>query len=80
MFESILTKPYGASSSSSSSTAEIFACTVGQKPSKARYYLDDSVDVMMLLQGLGTASESKTIYPTEITPSATIERCFENIV
>ncbi|WCJ21676.1 trehalose phosphate synthase [Euphorbia peplus] len=35
---------------------EIFACTVGQKPSKAKYYLDDAVDVVKLLQGLATAS------------------------
>lgn len=33
--------------------AEIFACTVGQKPSKAKYYLDDTVDVTKMLQGLG---------------------------
>ncbi|KAL5973921.1 putative alpha,alpha-trehalose-phosphate synthase [UDP-forming] 9 [Asimina triloba] len=36
--------------------AGIFACTVGQKPSKAKYYLDDTVDVIKLLQGLATAS------------------------
>jgi trehalose 6-phosphate synthase/phosphatase len=35
--------------------AEIFACTVGKKPSKAKYYLDDTVDVIKLLQGLSTA-------------------------
>lgn len=79
MFESILTKPYSANATSSSSAPEIFACTVGQKPSKARYYLDDTVDVMMLLQGLGTASGSTTRCSTE-TPSAKTEVCFENIV
>ncbi|CAL5418961.1 unnamed protein product [Camellia sinensis] len=35
---------------------EIFACTVGQKPSKAKYYLDDAADVVRLLQGLANAS------------------------
>ncbi|KAL7133047.1 hypothetical protein ABFS83_12G115100 [Erythranthe nasuta] len=38
---------------------EIFACTVGQKPSKARYYLDDTVDVVKLLGGLANASNPK---------------------
>nr|ABK26208.1 unknown [Picea sitchensis] len=37
--------------------AEVFACTVGQKPSKAKYYLDDTVDVVRMLQGLATASD-----------------------
>jgi len=36
---------------------EVFACTVGQKPSKAKYYLDDTVDVVRMLQGLATASD-----------------------
>ncbi|KAJ8772947.1 hypothetical protein K2173_028124 [Erythroxylum novogranatense] len=53
MFESILN---GAYSSSLPSAPEIFACTVGQKPSKARYYLDDTTDVLALLQGLSAAS------------------------
>ncbi|KAJ7551022.1 hypothetical protein O6H91_07G130400 [Diphasiastrum complanatum] len=39
-----------------SSVAEVFACTVGQKPSKARYYLDDTVEVIKMLQGLASAS------------------------
>jgi len=38
---------------------EIFACTVGQKPSKAKYYLDDTSDVLRLLEGLATASNPK---------------------
>ncbi|KAG0583631.1 hypothetical protein M758_3G151200 [Ceratodon purpureus] len=37
-------------------SAEVFACTVGQKPSKAKYYLDDVVEVIRMLQGLATAS------------------------
>ncbi|XP_061365366.1 probable alpha,alpha-trehalose-phosphate synthase [UDP-forming] 9 isoform X2 [Gastrolobium bilobum] len=62
MFESISTKPYNATSSSA---PEIFACTVGQKPSKARYYLDDTVDVMMLLHALGNASGLKSTCSSE---------------
>lgn len=37
-------------------TAEVFACTVGQKPSMAKYYLDDTVEVVRMLQGLSAAS------------------------
>ncbi|XP_075492185.1 putative alpha,alpha-trehalose-phosphate synthase [UDP-forming] 11 [Primulina tabacum] len=33
-------------------SAEVFACTVGQKPSMAKYYLDDTFEVIKLLQGL----------------------------
>ncbi|KAJ9563816.1 hypothetical protein OSB04_008976 [Centaurea solstitialis] len=50
MFESI---------TNTASSAEIFACTVGRKPSKARYYLDDTVDVVKLLAGLANASDPK---------------------
>ncbi|KAK0572743.1 hypothetical protein LWI29_036465 [Acer saccharum] len=35
---------------------EVFACTVGQKPSMARYYLDDTSEVINLLQGLADAA------------------------
>ncbi|CAK9137798.1 unnamed protein product [Ilex paraguariensis] len=56
MFESILST---VSSPSLPSAPEIFACTVGRKPSKAKYYLDDTVDVVRLLQGLATASNPK---------------------
>jgi len=37
-------------------SADVFACTVGQKPSKAKYYLDDVVEVIKMLQGLANAS------------------------
>ena len=53
MFESISKTAYRSSLPVS---PEIFSCTVGQKPSKARYYLDDTVDVLTLLQGLAAAS------------------------
>ncbi|XP_055962139.1 probable alpha,alpha-trehalose-phosphate synthase [UDP-forming] 9 [Mercurialis annua] len=53
MFESLLSTVSGPSLPAS---PDIFACTVGRKPSKARYYLDDASDVMKLLQGLATSS------------------------
>lgn len=37
--------------------AEVFACTVGKKPSKAKYYLDDTVDVIKMLEGLANAAQ-----------------------
>lgn len=37
--------------------AEIFACTVGRKPSKAKYYLDDTAEIIRLMQGLASVSE-----------------------
>ena len=36
--------------------SKVFACTVGQKPSMAEYYLDDTSEVIKLLEGLATAS------------------------
>ncbi|KAL6867573.1 hypothetical protein ACP4OV_015597 [Aristida adscensionis] len=39
------------------STAEVFACTVGRKPSKAKYYLDDATEVVRLMEGLAHVSE-----------------------
>lgn len=56
MFESILT---AVSIASLPAFPEIFACTVGQKPSKAKYYLDDTADVVRLLRGLANASNPK---------------------
>ncbi|XP_015085301.1 alpha,alpha-trehalose-phosphate synthase [UDP-forming] 5 [Solanum pennellii] len=54
MFEVIM----GAVASASlSPVAEVFACTVGQKPSKARYYLEDTTEILRMLQGLASASE-----------------------
>ena len=32
--------------------AEVFACTDGRKPSKAKYYLDDIVEIVRLMQSL----------------------------
>ncbi|KAJ7536975.1 hypothetical protein O6H91_12G090700 [Diphasiastrum complanatum] len=55
MFESIESV---MASPPQSPLADVFACTVGQKPSKAKYYLDDTVDVIKMLQGLAAASDS----------------------
>nr|AXH37644.1 trehalose-6-phosphate synthase [Moringa oleifera] len=42
---------------------EVFACTVGQKPSMAKYYLDDTVEVIKLLEGLArAATQPKSTY------------------
>lgn len=40
-----------------SPVAEVFACTVGQKPSKAKYYLEDTTEIVRMLQGLAMASD-----------------------
>ncbi|KAK8615934.1 hypothetical protein V6N13_017504 [Hibiscus sabdariffa] len=56
MFQSILTS---VSNPSLPVAPEIFACTVGRKPSKAKYYLDDTADVLKLLKGLANATISK---------------------
>ncbi|KAK7343424.1 hypothetical protein VNO77_12159 [Canavalia gladiata] len=40
-----------------SPVAEVFPCTVGQKPSKAKYYLEDTSEILRMLQGLANASD-----------------------
>lgn len=35
---------------------QVFSCTVGQKPSKAKYYVDDSSEVIKLLQTIAALS------------------------
>uniref|UniRef100_A0A803LJ58 Uncharacterized protein n=1 Tax=Chenopodium quinoa TaxID=63459 RepID=A0A803LJ58_CHEQI len=55
MFESLLK----FSSSSLPGLPEVFCCTVGQKPSKAKYYLDDTSDVLRLLGGLAAAASTQ---------------------
>ncbi|XP_030552441.1 alpha,alpha-trehalose-phosphate synthase [UDP-forming] 6 [Rhodamnia argentea] len=37
--------------------AEVFACTVCRQPSKAKYYLDDTAEIVRLMQGLASVSE-----------------------
>lgn len=39
------------------SKTEVFECTVGKKPSKAKYYLDDTMEIVRLMQGLAYVSE-----------------------
>jgi trehalose 6-phosphate synthase/phosphatase len=46
-----------------SPVAEVFACTVGQKPSKAKYYLEDSLEILRMLQGLANFSDSSPSTP-----------------
>ncbi|XP_015879430.3 probable alpha,alpha-trehalose-phosphate synthase [UDP-forming] 9 isoform X1 [Ziziphus jujuba] len=45
-------------------TAEVFACTVGQKPSTAKYFVEGSGEVVKLLQLLGTVPEQPPRYTT----------------
>ncbi|KAG2699250.1 hypothetical protein I3843_07G183800 [Carya illinoinensis] len=53
MFETIADKVV---SQSLPAIREVFACTVGLKPSKAKYFLDDTDEVIKLLQGLAAES------------------------
>lgn len=71
MFEVIMTAMAGPSLSP---VAEVFACTVGQKPSKAKYYLEDTTEILKMLQGLATASEQTTRNVPQISPRAIIDR------
>nr|QTM07295.1 TPS7 [Paeonia ostii] len=48
------------------SHASIFACTVGQKPSKAKYYLDDTSEIINMLEALADAT-SEPSSPTSPT-------------
>ncbi|CAN7053243.1 unnamed protein product [Brassica rapa subsp. trilocularis] len=54
MFEVICSSTEGPSIAP---RAEVFACTVGQKPSKAKYYLDDTTEIVRLMHGLASVSE-----------------------
>jgi trehalose 6-phosphate synthase/phosphatase len=42
-------------------TVEIFPCTVGIKPSLAKYYLDEPADVLKMLQGLTQLSTQQPV-------------------
>lgn len=46
--------------------AEVFACTVCRKPSKAKYYLDDTAEIVRLLQGLACVSEQVVSFSEQI--------------
>lgn len=54
MFEVIMSS---ASGPSMAPAAEVFACTVGRKPSKAKYYLDDTTEIVRLMQGLASVAD-----------------------
>lgn len=41
-----------------STNSSVFACTVGQKPSKAKYYVDDTTEVISMLESLADESDS----------------------
>lgn len=58
MFEAITRAMAGPSLSQ---VAEVFACTVGRKPSKARYFLEDTIEILRMLQGLAAASDMQSL-------------------
>ncbi|RLN34516.1 alpha,alpha-trehalose-phosphate synthase [Panicum miliaceum] len=60
MFEVITVAARGPSSLHPE--AEVFACTVGRKPSKAKYYLDDPADIVRLIQGLANVSDDQAVH------------------
>lgn len=64
MFEVITSAAVGPSLAP---TAEVFACTVGSKPSKAKYYLDDTVEIVRLMQGLASVSDRAAGAPLHIS-------------
>jgi trehalose 6-phosphate synthase/phosphatase len=43
----------------------LFACTVGQKPSKASFYLDDTDEVVTMLSSLADASKPEHVEELE---------------
>ncbi|KAL2228012.1 probable alpha,alpha-trehalose-phosphate synthase [UDP-forming] 11 [Sesamum indicum] len=57
MFEAISSS---ITSRSLPDTTEVFVCTVGQKPSMAKYYLDDTFEVIKMLQGLSAVSAQQS--------------------
>ncbi|CAM8988859.1 unnamed protein product [Rhodiola kirilowii] len=61
MFEVIMGAVGGPSLSP---VAEVFACTVGRKPSRAKYYLEDTIEILRMLQGLVNASEQAACIAT----------------
>ncbi|KAK9222515.1 hypothetical protein WN944_010951 [Citrus x changshan-huyou] len=54
MFELIISSKAGPSIALG---AEVFACTVGRKPSKAKYHLHDTVEIVILMQGLACVAD-----------------------
>uniref|UniRef100_A0A1D1YP89 alpha,alpha-trehalose-phosphate synthase (UDP-forming) n=1 Tax=Anthurium amnicola TaxID=1678845 RepID=A0A1D1YP89_9ARAE len=58
MFEVITSAMSGPSLSP---VADVFACTVGQKPSKAKYYLEDTTEIVRMLQALADQMVKNTV-------------------
>lgn len=63
MFESIAR---WVSNPSLPAISEVFACTVGQKPSMAKYYLDDTTQVLNLLQGVVAKASAPPLQPAPV--------------
>lgn len=70
MFEVIAAAAAARGVSSLQAEAEVFACTVGRKPSKAKYYLDDPADIVRLVQGLASVSDDDQTHAPPPPPSA----------
>ncbi|EOA15995.1 hypothetical protein CARUB_v10004115mg [Capsella rubella] len=68
MFEVIMSAKDGPALSP---VAEIFACTVGQKPSKAKYYLDDTAEIIRMLEGLASTKATTSDQTGSIAPVPT---------
>ncbi|KAL0409278.1 UNVERIFIED_CONTAM: Alpha,alpha-trehalose-phosphate synthase [UDP-forming] 5 [Sesamum radiatum] len=68
MFEVIMS---AKDDGSLSPVAEVFACTVGQKPSKAKYYLEDISEILRMFQGLADASE-QSVKSVSFSPQRTL--------
>jgi trehalose 6-phosphate synthase/phosphatase len=51
--------------------ATVFACTVGRKPSKAKYYLDDPADIVRLIQALANVSDQNSSTSSSVAGSDT---------
>ncbi|KAM0866729.1 hypothetical protein ACQ4PT_042452 [Festuca glaucescens] len=65
MFESINSK---ASSSVFTTAPVVLACSVGQKPSKAKYYVDDTAEVIRLLKNVsGVSSQPEVVSQARVT-------------
>ncbi|GMH26774.1 hypothetical protein Nepgr_028617 [Nepenthes gracilis] len=69
MFEVIMRARTGPSLSA---IVDVFACTVGQKPSKAKYYVEDTGEILRMLQGLAFASEQASRNASHATKPAII--------
>lgn len=52
-----------------SSNTSVFACTVGQKPSKAKYYLDDTSEVINMLEALAEESDCSPLEFGTVSPA-----------